>query len=127
MSASEASAPAEEKFEGGDGPILAAIDGIVDAVDQNVRDERILLQRLHRIRHARASGMSWHEVLQTDEHPETMQLISVLLSRLSMASGSLRRVLALALRQEGVSTLTIARLFGVTHQRVSNLLRRRVP
>ena len=42
---------------------------------------------------------------------------------LGSSSGAFRRALVLALREEGVSIPAIARMFGVTHQRVSNLLR----
>jgi predicted transcriptional regulator len=38
------------------------------------------------------------------------------------ASGHTRRALAQAMRSEGTSIPTIARLFGVTHQRISNIL-----
>ena len=41
------------------------------------------------------------------------------------ASGKLRRAMVHTLRQEGESIPWIAGVFGVTHQRVSNLLRQR--
>ena len=113
-----------EESSSADESIFAAMDGIAEAVGKNVQDEQILLERLQRLREARASGMSWHAALGGEEQPGTMQLTSRLLSRLAVASGALRRVMARALREEGASTLTIAKLFGVTHQRVSNLLRR---
>ena len=50
--------------------------------------------------------------------------MSTILRRQSEASGYLRRSLVVALRSEGQSIPSIAHLFGVTHQRVSNLLRR---
>jgi hypothetical protein len=53
-----------------------------------------------------------------------VQLVSTILRRQSEASGYLRRSLVVALRAEGQSIPSIAHLFGVTHQRVSNLLRR---
>ena len=53
-----------------------------------------------------------------------MQVVSQMLARLSKASGTVREELVDVLRAEGASIPSIARLFGVTHQRVSNLLRR---
>jgi transposase len=50
--------------------------------------------------------------------------VSTILRRQSEASGYFRRSLVVALRAEGQSIPSIATLFGVTHQRVSNLLRR---
>ena len=60
----------------------------------------------------------------TRTSPGTVQLVSAILRRQSEASGYLRRSLVVALRAEGQSIPSIAHLFGVTHQRVSNLLRR---
>ena len=62
--------------------------------------------------------------LGDEDEPGTVQLVSTILRRQSEASGYLRRSLVVALRAEGQSIPSIAHLFGVTHQRVSNLLRR---
>jgi transposase len=53
-----------------------------------------------------------------------MQVVSRMLAGLAKASGTLRKELVDALRREGVSIPAIAKLFGVTHQRISNLVRR---
>jgi hypothetical protein len=104
--------------------ILRALGQLAEALEANRRDHEIMLRRVEQLHQARASGMSWGDILSKEEGTGTMQLMSQMLGRLSAASGTLRKEMVYGLRDEGVSVPTIARLFGVTHQRVSNLLRR---
>lgn len=104
--------------------ILRALDQLAEALEENSRDHEMMLRRVRQFHQARASGMSWKDILSKEEGPGTMQLLSRMLGRMSAASGTLRKEMVFGLRDEGVSVPTIARLFGVTHQRVSNLLRR---
>jgi DNA-directed RNA polymerase specialized sigma24 family protein len=91
---------------------------------ENADHERALMQRIAQVRLARESGQEWKAILADEDDPGTVQLVSAILRRQSEASGYLRRSLVVALRAEGQSIPSIANLFGVTHQRVSNLLRR---
>ncbi len=104
--------------------ILRALGQLAEALEENARDQQVMADRIRELRKARASGVSWEDILSEEEGIGTMQLLSRMLNRLSAASGALRREMVHGLRDEGVSVPTIARLFGVTHQRVSNLLRR---
>ena len=115
------------KVEVPDGPgsELAALDGLADTVEENARDERRLARRIRRLRTGRSEGRSWHELLAGDRTPGVLGLASRVVSRLTEASGNLRRVVAHGLRVEGATIAAIAALFGVSHQRVSALLRRR--
>lgn len=101
-----------------------ALDALAATLEQIGHDQRALVERLHQLRRARASGRSWYDVLSEEEQPGSMQEVSMMLGNLSRASGRLRKELVEDLRAEGVSIPAIARMFGVTHQRVSNLLRR---
>lgn len=107
----------------GDGT-LRALDALSAALAEMGRDERLLEERLRHLHRERSQGRSWHDILGEEDPPGTMQLVSRILACLAKASGTLRKELVDALRREGVSIPAIARLFGVTHQRVSNLLRR---
>lgn len=107
-----------------DDPTLAALTALAGALESLAEDERILAERLRRLQRERSAGRAWRDILNDEEAPGTMQIVSRMLARLAEASGTLRRDLVEALRKEGTSIPAIARLFGVTHQRVSNLLRR---
>ncbi len=111
---------------GGNGSdeVLKALDELESVLRENAESERLLAHRIAEVRLARQNGREWKAILGDEDEPGTVQLVSTILRRQSEASGYLRRELVVALRAEGQSIPSIAHLFGVTHQRVSNLLRR---
>jgi hypothetical protein len=108
----------------GSDEVLKALDELETVLRENAESERLLAQRIAEVRLARQNGREWKGILGDEDDPGTVQLVSTILRRQSEASGYLRRELVVALRGEGQSIPSIAHLFGVTHQRVSNLLRR---
>lgn len=103
---------------------LRALEGLSRALREMSNDHELLEKRLEELRRLRSEGRSWRDILAEEEPPGTMQVVSRMLACLAKASGTLRKELVDTLRREGVSIPAIAKLFGVTHQRVSNLLRR---
>ncbi len=108
----------------GSDDVLNALDELESVLRENAESERLLAKRIAEVRLARENGREWKAILGDEDDPGTVQLVSAILRRQSEASGYLRRSLVVALRAEGQSIPSIAHLFGVTHQRVSNLLRR---
>ncbi|MEA2828080.1 MAG: hypothetical protein QOG43_2519 [Actinomycetota bacterium] len=103
---------------------LAALDDLATAVDANARDQRRLAGLIRRLRTSRAAGGSWKDLLTRQPQPGVLGLTAQILRGVADASGTLRRQLARGLRAEGVTIPAIAAMFGVSHQRVSALLRR---
>jgi len=103
---------------------IDALGGLSRALEEMTRDHQLLEQRLKELQRQRSAGRAWRDILAEEEPPGTMQIVSRMLACLAKASGTLRKELVDTLRREGVSIPAIAKLFGVTHQRVSNLLRR---
>ena len=122
----ENSMPDETDDRSGTGSddVLQALDELESVLRENAESERLLSKRIAEVRLARQNGREWKAILGDEDDPGTVQLVSTILRRQSEASGFLRRSLVVALRAEGQSIPSIAHLFGVTHQRVSNLLRR---
>jgi hypothetical protein len=116
--------PADGDEGAGVDEVLRALDELDAVLKENAERERVLFQRIAEVRVARENGQEWKSILAGEDEPSTVQLVSTILRRQSEASGYLRRSLVVALRAEGQSIPSIAHLFGVTHQRVSNLLRR---
>ena len=114
----------DDRSVSGSDEVLKALDELESVLRENAESERLLQQRIAQVRQARESGQEWKAILGDEDEPGTVQLVSTILRRQSEASGYLRRSLVVALRAEGQSIPSIAHLFGVTHQRVSNLLRR---
>jgi DNA invertase Pin-like site-specific DNA recombinase len=102
---------------------LAALEGLAETVEENAREERLLARRIRQLRAGRAAGRSWHSLLDREGPPPVLELSSRILRRATDASVVLRRRLAAGLRAEGGTLPAIARRFGVTHQRISTLLR----
>jgi hypothetical protein len=114
----------EQNGSSGSDDVLSALNELEVVLRENAESERMLFQRIAEVRLARENGKDWKAILAAEDEPGTIQLVSTVLRRQSEASGYLRRSLVVALRAEGQSIPSIATLFGVTHQRVSNLLRR---
>jgi hypothetical protein len=107
-----------------DDRVLDALEELAAILEKVVREEKLLISRIVEARQLRLYGATWSEILKQENDPNTVQLLSQMLALVSGVSGKFRRALVLSLRDEGMSILSIARLFGVTHQRVSNLLHR---
>jgi len=103
---------------------LRALDALTGALTELRRDTQLLEDRLQDLRHRRSEGRAWRDILGDEQPPRAMQVVSRMLASLAKASGTLRKELVDSLRREGASIPAIAKLFGVTHQRISNLLRR---
>lgn len=103
---------------------LHALDALAEALEQIGEDREVLARKIDGLRRARRKGQPWKDILAKEDAPGSMQVVSRMLACLSKASGTLRKELVEELREEGSTIPAIARLFGVTHQRVSNLLRR---
>jgi hypothetical protein len=103
---------------------LQALDAMAEALKQIIEDQQVLVHKIDGLRRARRKGQAWKDILAEEDPPGSMQVVSRMLACLSKASGTLRKELVEELREEGSTIPAIARLFGVTHQRVSNLLRR---
>ena len=108
-----------------DDDVIDALDALIGAVEANRDDERLLLDRLSSLRRARQSGCPMTEAVANQPDPAALQVLGRMLLRLTEASGTARRSLAVTMRSEGTSIPAIAEAFGVTHQRVSNVLNRR--
>lgn len=102
---------------------LNALDSLADEAEENAREERVLARRIRQLRTGRAAGRSWHTLLDRELGTALLAMPTRILRRATDVSGLLRRRLAAGLRAEGATIPAIARRFGVTHQRISTLLR----
>jgi DNA invertase Pin-like site-specific DNA recombinase len=99
-----------------------ALEALCTAVDR--AQERLDAVRLRAayLRAERAKGRSYAEVVEEEERPLVVELLSSVLEELSSAGAAFRRAEARVLHDDGMSQEEIARLFGVTRQRVGVLL-----
>jgi hypothetical protein len=106
-------------------PVQDALDVVLDAVAESRRRMVLIEARACEIRGRRAEGGSYAEITETHVEPLVVELLSDTIALLHAASGPFRREQARALHAEGVTMDRIASLFGVTRQRVSEILHTR--
>ncbi|MGY1702933.1 hypothetical protein ACI79C_00010 [Geodermatophilus sp. SYSU D00697] len=102
---------------------MTALDEVCATARQMITNGEQILERAAYIRDQRAAGASYREIVPTEPRPLIVELISDTLSQLADAGSRWRRAEARALHGEGLTMDVIARLFGVTRQRVSSLLK----
>lgn len=105
-----------------DEELLVALDELVIALQENIRRNTEAIARAEEIKRERAAGKAWSDIVSGDRQL-IVELLTRNLSALATAGSRLRRLEARALHEEGLSMERIGRLFGVTRQRISELLR----
>jgi hypothetical protein len=111
-----------------DAPIGRLLDALTDieaAVADNVERNRQLQRRAHHLRRRLQAGESLVQLIEAEDTPRMVELISTNMATLETAGAEFRAAEALALRAEGLTIETIAALFSVTRQRISALLKQK--
>lgn len=108
-------------------PVLEAIEDLVAALEANIAASRKAIERAREIAELRSRGWSYRAIAESHDRPLMVQLITDNLDRLADTGSRLRRAQARALHDEGLTMDEIGRLFGVTRQRVSAILRSAEP
>lgn len=102
-----------------------ALQELVVALRHNIDRLERAIGRADHLRAERATGKPWSEIVAAEDRPIILELIGQNLEELYQVGGRLRRAEARALHHEGLSMEQVARLFGVTRQRISALLKNR--
>ncbi|MDA8264121.1 MAG: hypothetical protein M0T79_01990 [Actinomycetota bacterium] len=104
-------------------PVVYALDELVASIHANAEVNKQILRRARQFKLARERGKSWSDITAAEGEPSIIELLRGNQQRLSKSGSYLRRSQAKALREEGLTLDTIARLFGVTRPRIIALLR----
>jgi DNA-directed RNA polymerase sigma subunit (sigma70/sigma32) len=99
---------------------LQALDG---ALDENIDRAHRMKRRIEELEDACAGGRLTREIVPEEDTPLLVQLLTESADTLQEHGSRVRRTEARTLYAEGLTMEQIARLFGVTRQRVSVLLR----
>ena len=108
-------------------PMAGALDQIAEAADETALDQQRLARRARTMSRQRRLGWSWSQILERERQPGVLVLLTRSARRLHEVSGRFRPALAKALGDEGLSTRQIAKMLGVTHQRISAMRNRPAP
>lgn len=99
---------------------LKALEGVLS---DNAKRASLIKKRIARLRRSREKGMSYRELVATEDGPLIVHLLTESSVELDTCGAAVRRAEARALYGEGMTMEEIADAFGVTRQRVSALLR----
>ncbi len=102
---------------------MQALADLDRALDESVEMTRRMKERIAELRAAYAEGRPLSEIVPAEKAPLIVQLLTQSTNLLHAYGNRVRRTEARALHSEGMTMEEIARLFGVTRQRVSALLR----
>jgi uncharacterized protein YjcR len=102
---------------------LRALEALDQALKQNIVRAQRMQQRIEELEDACAGSRAIREIVPEEETPLLVQLLTESAGTLHEHGSRVRRTEARTLYAEGLTMEQIARLFGVTRQRVSVLLR----
>ena len=102
---------------------LEALEELERALERTVDMAERMRTRIVYLREQCQTGRPLHEIVRSEDPPLIVQMLTESANVLHTYGTRVRRTEARALHQEGVTMEEIARLFGVTRQRVSALLR----
>jgi len=102
--------------------LLAVLDELVGTADANIERSRQIKRRITVLQRQVKSGRSLAEIVGDEPRPLIVELITENIIALNHVGARLRWSEAAALKQEGITVAEIGRLFGVSRQRVSDLL-----
>ena len=102
--------------------VLAALDALMEVLTLTAAQRDLVRSRSEVVHLERAQGATYAEIVG-NSGPLVPQAVAANLNELLEAGSRLRRAQAKALYAEGLSMHQIARLFQVSRQRVSALLR----
>lgn len=102
---------------------MEALDDLDRALDQSIEMAQRMKRRIRELRRAQSAGRPLREIVPEEQTPLIVQLVTESTNLLHSYGNRVRRTEARALYHEGMTMDEIAKLFGVTRQRVSALLR----
>jgi hypothetical protein len=101
------------------------LDEFADEAEAVADEQQQIARDARQLSHKRDQGRPWSEVLAGEDAGALLRLIRTSGRRVATATGALMRTLARELQSEGLSHRKIGRLLGVTHQRVTTILKSR--
>ena len=103
--------------------VLAALGALEAVLEANEQRSAAMRRRIGHVRSRRAAGASYREIVTDEQSPLIVELLTASAQGLDQAGAEVRRSQARELHHEGMTMDQIARLYGVTRQRISTLLR----
>ncbi len=105
-------------------PVADALEAVAEAAETTARESRVLAEESRRVSAERAAGQTVMQAMAAGGPQRALGLAEHMTRRLLRTASQLRKALVHELTTEGAGVSAISRLFGVSHQRISMLLKR---
>ena len=115
--------PDASREASGHDPTLLALEELVAAAEEVSRMTAHVTARAAQIRTGRLEGLPYRQIVAGENLPLIAALLTENIQRLEAAGTRFRQAEAHALHDEGMTMEEIGRLFGLTRQRISALIR----
>ena len=99
------------------------LEDVAEAADQVADEQRRVARQARTMQRQRERGWSWERILDRGAAPGILAILRSSARGVGEALGLLSHTLAKGLASEGASRRGIAARLGVTHQRVSAMLK----
>lgn len=103
--------------------LITVLHQLDEMAEANIDRSRQIKARIHHLVTRLEAGEDLAQIVETEPPPHIPTLITANIEALQDVGATLRKAEAAALRAHGYTMEQIARLFGVTRQRISVLLR----
>ena len=100
-----------------------SLEQVAEIADRVAVDQRAVARQARTMQRQRERGWSWAQIMERQASPGIVERLRESRRLLAAATASLTSALASALTGEGETRRQIAGRLGVTHQRVTALLR----
>ncbi len=101
----------------------SALQVVATTADEVADDQRRVARLARAMQRQRDRGWSWGKILEREPVPGLLELLRRSGLRLTEATSRFAHALAQGLTEEGESRRRVGRRLGVTHQRVSAILK----
>ena len=112
-----------DRMANGSRSMDASLEGVAAAADEVADEQRQVARQARSMQQRRDRGASWARILDEQPGPALMERLRRSGRRLTEATGRASRALVAGLTVEGESRRKIARRLGVSHQRVSTIMK----
>lgn len=103
-------------------PVLAALRDLADAADDITAIARLIREYAPRVEEGRARLLSYRDIIAAAPRPLIGAVLTDAIARFEAAGTRYRQAHGRVLQSEGMTLREIAALWGLTRQRVSELL-----
>jgi hypothetical protein len=103
--------------------LTAALNHLAENAERTSAEQQLIADSARAMTEEHRRGRSWAAIMAGEGQPSVVSLLGSSLRRLSETSSRVRAAVAATLVKEGLSTRQIAAHLGVTHQRISAMLK----